>query len=383
MRRYHEFHGRRDPATLGAEHVMAFLSALATRWHVAASTQNQALAALRFLDRQVPGTELRWLDGLMHCKSPQRLPIVLTQDEVHAVLTRIDGAPRLMATLLYGSGLRLLECCRLRVKDVDFGRNQITVRRGKGDQDRVTMLPGSIKAELAAHLERMRRQHAADVTGGAGSSCPARCRRSCPPPSASGLAVGVSSNAHARRARVRREAPPARDGETVVQGSRAILTAGIAKRATCHTLRHSFATHSLKDGSDMRTVEELLAHKDVATTMIYTHVLNRGPAGVRSPADRLQEDSVSGTREQGTVTRRVTTLGLRPCLHSLAGRLALICRTDGSLGFAAIDGSDRSGECRVSRPEQASYVLDGSAQSVAGIVRVCPIQVRRRNQEAT
>lgn len=293
MRRYHEFHGRRDPATLGSEHVTAFLNALATRWRVAASTQNQALAALLFLYRQVLGTELSWLDDLVRCKAPQRLPVVLTRDEVRAVLAHMDGVPRLMATLLYGSGLRLLECCRLRVKDVDFGRNQITVRRGKGDQDRVTMLPGSVKAELAAHLERMRRQHAADVTGGAGwVELPGALSKKLP---AAGREWPWQWVFSATRTYVERESGEKRRHhlhETVVQGSvrRAVLAAGIAKRATCHTFRHSFATHLLEDGSDIRTVQELLGHKDVATTMIYTHVLNRGPAGVRSPADRLQED---------------------------------------------------------------------------------------------
>ena len=168
MRRYYEFHGRRDPSTLGPEHVTAFLSALATCRRVAASTQNQALAALLFLYRDVLGIELPWLDDLVHARSPWRLRVVLTRDEVRAVLAHLEGVPCLMATLLYGCGLRLPECCRLRVKDVDFGRNQITVRRGKGDKDRVTMLPASLKAELGAHLERVRAQHARDLTRGAG-----------------------------------------------------------------------------------------------------------------------------------------------------------------------------------------------------------------------
>lgn len=156
MRRYHEFHGRRNPANLGAEHVTAFLNELATRGHVAASTQNQALAALLFRYRDVLDIRLPWLDDLVRAKTPARLPVVLSREEVRAVLARMDGEPRLMATLLYGCGLRLLECCRLRVKDVDFDRNQITVRRGKGEKDRATMLPQSIKTELAAHLERVR-----------------------------------------------------------------------------------------------------------------------------------------------------------------------------------------------------------------------------------
>jgi len=168
MRRYYEFHGRRNPAELGAAHVTAFLNDLATRGSVAASTQNQALAALLFLYREVLDMRLPWLDDLVHAKTSATLPVVLTRDEVRAVLGRMEGEPRLMATLLYGCGLRLLECCRLRVKDVDFGRNQITVRRGKGDKDRATMLPLSIKVEHAAHLERVRLRHERDLASGAG-----------------------------------------------------------------------------------------------------------------------------------------------------------------------------------------------------------------------
>ena len=168
MRHYHEFHGRKDPATLGAAHVTAFLSALATERKVAASTQNQALAALLFLYREVLGVELPWLDDVVRARGPERLPVVLSRDEVRAVLSEMHGVTRLMATLLYGSGLRLLECCRLRVKDVDFGRRQIVVRRGKGDKDRVTMLPAIVADELAPHLERVRAQHRRDVAQGAG-----------------------------------------------------------------------------------------------------------------------------------------------------------------------------------------------------------------------
>jgi len=168
MRRHHEFHGRRNPAELGFEHVTAFLNALATRGHVVASTQNQALAALLFLYREILGIQLPWLDDLVHSKPPSRLPVVLTPDEVRAVLARMEAEPRLMATLLYGCGLRLLERCRLRVKDIDFGRNQITVRRGKGDKNRATMLPVSIRFELAVHLERVRAQHERDLVSGAG-----------------------------------------------------------------------------------------------------------------------------------------------------------------------------------------------------------------------
>jgi integron integrase len=293
MRRYHEFHGRRDPSGLGPEHVTAFLNELANRRCVAASTQNQALAALLSLYRDVLGIQLPWLDDLVHARSPERLTVVLTREEVRAILGRMDGVPRLMVTLLYGCGLRLLECCRLRVKDVDFGRNQITVRRGKGDKDRATRLPASLKAELAAHLERVRAQHARDLAQGGGwVELPGSLSKKLPSASREWPWQWVFP---ATRTYVERESGEKRRHhlhETVVQDAvrRAVLATGIAKRATCHTFRPSFATHLLEDGSDIRTVQELLGHKDVATTMIYTHVLNRGPAGVRSPADRLLED---------------------------------------------------------------------------------------------
>ncbi|MGH7152199.1 MAG: integron integrase [Planctomycetota bacterium] len=290
MRRYWEFHGRRNPADLGAAQVTAFLNALATRGRVAPSTQNQALAALLFLYREVLGRDLPWLDDLVRARPPVRLPVVLTREEVRAVLGRMEGVPRRMATLLYGSGLRLLECCRLRVKDVDFGRNQITVRRGKGDRDRVTMLPGAVKAELAAHLLEVRAQHERDLAQGAGwVELPGALGGKLP---SAGREWPWQWVFPATRSYVEPETGERRRHhlhETVVQQAvrRGVLAAGIAKRATCHTFRHSFATHLLEDGSDIRTVQELLGHKDVATTMIYTHVLNRGPAGVRSPADRL------------------------------------------------------------------------------------------------
>jgi len=290
MRRYYEFHGRRDPARLGAEQVTAFLNALTTRSRVASSTQNQALAALLFLYREVLGIHLPWLDDLVHAKTPVRLPVVLSRDEVRAVLARMNGEPRLMATLLYGCGLRLLECCRLRVKDIDFGRNQITVRRGKGEKDRATMLPLSTKAELSVHLERVRAQHERDLEIGAGwVELPDALAKKLP---SAGREWPWQWVFPATRHYVERETGQKRRHhlhETVLQHGvrRAVLASGIPKRATCHTFRHSFATHLLEDGSDIRTVQELLGHKDVATTMIYTHVLSRGPAGVKSPADRL------------------------------------------------------------------------------------------------
>lgn len=290
MRRFCEFHGRRDPAGLGQAHVTAFLSALATRHHVAASTQNQALAAVLFLYREVLGLPLPWLDDLVHAKAPARLPVVLTRDEVRAVLARMDGQPRLMATLLYGCGLRLLECCRLRVRDLDFDRNQVVARGGKGDTDRATMLPISVKPELAAHLERVRAQHGRDLARGAGwVELPGPLATKLP---SAGREWPWQWVFPATRCYVEPQTGQTRRHhlhETVVQQAvrRAVLASGIAKRATCHTFRHAFATHLLEAGSDIRTVQALLGHKDVATTMIYTHVLNHGPAGVVSPADRL------------------------------------------------------------------------------------------------
>ncbi len=290
VRRFHEFHGRRDPARLGAEHVTSFLSSLATEARVAASSQNQALAALLFLYREVLGVDLPWLDGLVRARSPERLPVVLSREEVAAVLAETQGAPRLMASLLYGSGLRLLECCRLRVKDLDFGRRQIAVRRGKGDKDRMTMLPGALVEPLREQLRRAQAQHRRDLAQGAGwAELPETLGTKLP---AAGREWPWQWAFPATRTYLD---PPSGQRrrhhlhETVVQQAvrRAVLAAGIGKRATCHTFRHSFATHLLEDGSDIRTVQELLGHKDVATTMIYTHVLNRGPSGVRSPIDRL------------------------------------------------------------------------------------------------
>ena len=298
MRRYYEFNGRRDPAELGSAQVTAFLNGLATDGHVAASTQNQALAALLFLYRKVLGIELPWLDDLIHARTPARLPVVLTRGEVRAVLMRMHGVPRLMASLLYGCGLRLLECCRLRVKDIDFDRHQITVRRGKGDKDRATMLPNSVKADLGAHLKRVRAQHTGDVARGAGwVELPGSLATKLP---STGREWPWQWVFPATRHYVERETGQKRRHhlhETVVQQAvrSAVLATGIRKRASCHTFRHSFATHLLEDGSDIRTVQELLGHKDVATTMIYTHVLNRGVPPGWSPPPTVSSESSGGT----------------------------------------------------------------------------------------
>ncbi len=290
IRRYHEMNGGRDPARLGAQEVTAFLSRLATEDRVAASTQNQALAALLFLYRDVLGVDLPWLDGLVRARRPQRLPTVLTRDEVSRVLSRLEGTPRLMAGLLYGAGLRLMECCRLRVKDLDFERHQVTVREGKGDKDRPAILPACLAPALRAHLERWAADHEAERRGGGGwVELPHALERKLPNAGQSWpwqwVFPATRTYTHPETGQRRRH----HLHETVIQGAvhDAVRAAGLQKRATCHTLRHSFATHLLEDGYDIRTVQDLLGHADVSTTMIYTHVLNRGPAGVRSPADRL------------------------------------------------------------------------------------------------
>jgi integron integrase len=281
IRRFILFHGKRHPAEMGAPEVTRFLTALAVQGKVAGSTQNQALSALLFLYRRVLEVDLPWLDGVVRAVTPERLPVVLTRDEVRAILQRLEGVPRLMAYVLYGAGLRLLECCRLRVQDVDFAANQIVVRNAKGQKDRVTMLPAAIKADLARHLEGVRAQHQRDLAHGAGwVELPTALGRKYPN---AGREWGWQWLFPATRFYVDRDTRERRRHhlhETVLQGAAkiAVLRAGIAKHATPHTLRHWFATQLLEDGYDIRTVQELLGHRDVKTTMIYTHVLNRGPA---------------------------------------------------------------------------------------------------------
>ncbi|MBC8089470.1 MAG: integron integrase [Phycisphaerae bacterium] len=290
IRRFILFNGKRHPDDMGEQEVSTFLSALATERRVAASTQNQALAAILFLYHDVLGRNLDWLRDLVHAKRSERIPVVLTRAETACVLARMDGVEKLCAGLLYGSGLRLLEALRLRVKDVDFGGQQLVIREGKGNKDRVTLLPKSLEAPLRAHLELVRAQHQTDLVRGAAGcvELPYALRLKYPTASREWPWQWVFP---ATRQYVDRSTGERRRHhlhETVIQRAvrRAAIAAGIPKRISPHTLRHSFATHLLESGSDIRTIQQLLGHKDVATTMIYTHVLSRGPLGVQSPLDR-------------------------------------------------------------------------------------------------
>jgi integron integrase len=290
IRRYILFHGKRHPATMGAAEAAAFLSHLATCGRVSASTQNQALAALLFLYRHVLGVDLPWLDDIVRAKRPQRLPVVLTRTEVARLLAELEGMPLLMAKLLYGAGLRLLECCRLRIQDVDFERRQIIVRGGKGAKDRATLLPRIAREALQRQIAQARDQHRDDLRRGAGwVELDAALSRKYPN---AGRETGWQWVFPATRTYVDQETAQRRRHhlhETVLQRAvrAAAHRAGLTKRATCHTLRHSFATHLLEEGRDIRTVQELLGHRDLSTTMIYTHVLQSGPLGVSSPLDSL------------------------------------------------------------------------------------------------
>jgi integron integrase len=290
IRRYIFFHDKRHPAEMGAPEVTKFLTSLAVDGHVAASTQNQALSGLLFLYRDVLEIDLPWLDGIVRAKRPKRLPVVLTREEVRAVLQGLDGVPRLMAGLLYGAGLRVLECCRFRVQDIDFAINEIVVRGGRGDKDRVTILPAIAKADLGRHLDLVEAQHRGDLAAGAGwVELPTALSRKYPNAGREWIWQWVFPATRVYRDRMTGQRHRHHQHESVLQRAvkAAVRRAGLPKRASPHTLRHSFATHLPADGHDIRTVQELLGHRDVTTTMIYTHVLNRGPAAVRSPADRM------------------------------------------------------------------------------------------------
>jgi integron integrase len=283
------FHDKRHPSLLGSEHIGTFLTHLAVKRRVSASTQNQALAALLFLYKQVLHIDLPRLENIARAKKPFRLPAVFTRDEVKAVLARLTATKWLMASLLYGSGLRLNECLRLRVKDVDFAHRQITVRDGKGGRDRVTVLPDALVQALQGHLVRVRSIHTQDLEEGYGAvHLPNALARKYPNAARAWAWQFVFPAPKCSRDPISGLTLRHHVGAWVLQSAvkEAVQKAGIQKAASCHTFRHSFATHLLESGSDIRTVQELLGHKDVSTTMIYTHVLNRGGKGVRSPLDQ-------------------------------------------------------------------------------------------------
>lgn len=288
IRRFISFYNMRHPDQMGESEISAYVTYLATRRKLSASTQSQALSALLFLYRNVLRRELNLME-IARAKIPARRPVVLSRQEVDGVLGRLHGTPRLMASLMYGAGLRVLESCRLRVKDIDFERRELNIRDGKGEKDRITVLPARLIEPLKERLRRVQSQHERDLKAGAGAvQLPYALGRKYPQaiydwgwqwifPATriyTDLETGERRRHHLH--------------ETVVQRAvhQAVRESGITKPATCHTFRHSFATHLLEDGYDIRTIQELLGHKDVSVTMIYCHVLNRGGRGVRSPLDR-------------------------------------------------------------------------------------------------
>ncbi len=288
IKRFIFFHQKRHPREMGAPEIQAFLSDLAVRGNVSASTQNQALNALMFLYQQVLHIEIPALDQLVRARRSRRVPTVLTREEAQRLMAAMSGTCQLLGRLLYGTGLRLMECLRLRVKDIDFGMNHIIVRNGKGDKDRVTMLPQSVKAQLEDHLRRVRILHEQDLASGKGEVyLPDALARKYP--AAAREWAWQYAFPSARLSRDPRSGKTRRhhlDEQALQRAVRAaVKLAAINKPASCHTLRHSFATHLLEAGYDIRSVQELLGHAHVNTTMIYTHVMNRPGIGVRSPLD--------------------------------------------------------------------------------------------------
>ncbi|MDD5295471.1 MAG: integron integrase [Rhodocyclaceae bacterium] len=290
IKRYIYFHGKHHPKDMGAAEVEAFLSYLATDRQVSSGTQNQALSALLFLYKEVLQVDLPWLDDVVRAKPSRHLPVVLSRQEVERLMAALEGRHALMARLLYGTGMRLMECVRLRVKDVDFDRHEILVRSGKGDKDRVTMLPASLEGPLRDHIHRVRLLYDADrAANQPGVEMPDALARKYMNAATTWAWFWVFPSAtlstDPRSGILRRHHTHEQALQRAIKS--AMNQAGIAKPATTHTLRHSFATHLLESGYDIRTVQELLGHADVSTTMIYTHVLNRGGRGVVSPLDRL------------------------------------------------------------------------------------------------
>ncbi|MDO9271918.1 MAG: integron integrase [Rugosibacter sp.] len=290
IKRYILFHGKRHPKDLGARDLEAFLTHLAVAGKVAAATQNQAKSALLFLYREVLEIALPWLDNVTQAKAPKRLPVVLTVKEVQAVMAGMSGTHALIARLLYGSGMRLMEAVRLRVKDVEFSRREILIREGKGFKDRVTMLPDAVIEPLLRHLEKVKMLHEEDLALGHGEVyLPYALDKKYPN---AGREWGWQYVFPSRNLSVDPRSGKQRRHHVDEKGvqramKQAVQDAGLVKPATPHTLRHSFATHLLQAGYDIRTVQELLGHSDVSTTMIYTHVLNKGGRGVMSPLDKI------------------------------------------------------------------------------------------------
>ena len=290
VKRFIFFHHVRHPQEMAEPEINAFLTHLAVKEHVSASTQNQALCAIIFLYKYVLKRRIGDLGEVIRARKPARLPVVMTKDEVKSVLSNLTGDKWIIAFLMYGAGLRLMECLRLRVQDLDFSKNQVTVRGGKGDKDRVTMLPESVKKPLAEHLSKVKKIHYADIARGYGRVLmPEALARKYPNASKEWRWQWVFPQETMWQNKQTGERGRHHIDESIIQKAvkDAVAKAGFVKRATCHTFRHSFATRLLEDGYDIRTVQELLGHKDLKTTMIYTHVLNKGPSAVRSPADNL------------------------------------------------------------------------------------------------
>jgi integron integrase len=299
IRRFVIFHGKRHPSRMGEREIRDFLTDLAVRRRVSSSTQNQALSALLFLYKEVLRQDVSWITGIVRASKPRRLPVVLSREEVRSTLEQLDGVTWIMASVLYGSGLRLSECLELRIKDVDFERGQIIVRGGKGGKDRVTVLPDVVREPLRKHLVSVRKLYSQDVKSGpASATLPNALEVKFPNAGrewawqyvfpASRLCTDPITGGPKRH----------HVHESVLQRAvkEAVRKAGIPKPGTCHTFRHSFATHLLEGGYDIRTVQKLLGHKDIRTTMVYTHVMSKGELGVRSPADSLGASAAPRTR---------------------------------------------------------------------------------------